>query len=370
MNRLGRLATPTETTPATRAFVGAVRADVGTTTTTLVVEPDAESALEALLVSTTAKRLAAASADESAVTPAVRAAVTDALTRVEKSVWDEAGRWYAPAELDGLRRRVAGWWSDATPRSAAGIVRADDLGGADVALTKGLFTPIREANEQLEEARRLGERFLFVVERLPTISLWQAEAAAWNAATAPETRQALADLSVMVAAIESLAADVDRMPLTVAEEREAFLAAFDARAGAMSGLVGETRAAMDDAEPLVASGIELATLAEATSGSLSESLVTLERLLAALRDENAPGGPVSLDIEAYAEVAEDLRAMTESLEESLRDVEAMAALPGAAIDRAAWRGAQLLFLGFLLALGYRFLTVRLALLQTGSRTGG
>ena len=355
MDRLGGFTRPVEADPETRAFIGAVRADLGTTATVLAVEPDAEAALEALLVSTAAKRLAAASPEGETIAPEARAAVLQSLTRVEKTVWDEASRWYAPAELDELRRDVARWWSDAPDRSAAGVIRPSDVADGDAVLSKGLFSPIREANQQLVEARQLGERFLFVVERLPTISVWQAEAAAWNAAMTPETRRALSDLSVMVAAMESLAADVERMPLVVAEEREAFLAAFDGRTESMGGLIGETRAAMVDAEPLVASGVELATLADATSSNLAESLATMERLLDVLRDESAPGGAVSLDVESYAAVVADLNRLSESLNGSLAQIEGLSGTPTAVIDRAAWRAAQLLLLAFFLMLAYRIL---------------
>lgn len=48
----------------------------------------------------------------------------------------------------------------------------------------------------------MGERFLFLAERLPVISLWQAEAMTLDLLAAPESRQALTESGERHAALE------------------------------------------------------------------------------------------------------------------------------------------------------------------------
>ena len=106
-------------------------------------------------------------------------------------------------------------------------------------MTKGLFAPINETNRQIEESRLLGERFLFLVERLPAIAVWQAEAAAWRAMATPESRGALESLTLMATTLEQLAERVDSLPALMDDQREAFLSAFDAREETLSSLLFE-----------------------------------------------------------------------------------------------------------------------------------
>jgi len=221
-------------------------------------------------------------------------------------------------------------------------------------LSKGLFAPLNEANRQIEEGRLLGERFLFLVERLPTIAVWQAEAAAWSAMASPESRKALDGLDLIAATMERLGARVDSLPMLMDSQREAFLAAFDARDETILGLLSETGTLLSDAKPLVESGERLAGLSSEATANLNRTLETTERLLAALRDPNVPGGPLSLDVDEYAGIVSDFRAATEALSEALSRADGLTDAPQTVIDHAAWRMAQLMMLLFVLVVTYRF----------------
>ena len=177
MEGLGAAIESSQPTPDTRAFVQGLRADVASTTVALAVEPDSESALQSLMVSMAAKRAAAAAGLPAFVDASTGDGVEASLTRLEKQgdnyrndgdtllekqIWDVGTGVYTAAELEGLRGRVAMWWDGTPSKSAAGVLRASDLpGGQGTELSKRLFAPINEANRQIEEARLLGERFLF-----------------------------------------------------------------------------------------------------------------------------------------------------------------------------------------------------------------
>jgi len=355
MERLGIAVDATEPTPASRAFVQGVRADVASTTLALALEPDPESALQDLMVSMAAKGVAT----KSKAAPTVDASTVDdvqaSLTLLEKEIWEIGSGLYSAAELERLRQQVAQWWNESPGKAAVGVVRIGDLpdGGED-RLTKGLFAPLNEANRQIEETRLLGERFLFLAERLPTVAIWQAEAAAWGAMAAPEAREALDGLTLIASTMETLGLRVDSLPMLLDSQREAFLSAFDEREDAMNGLLGEAGTVVRDASPLVASGERIVEMSPEVMASVSRTLEVMQELVAALRDPDAPGGGVSLDVAEYAALVGDVRAATEALSEALTHADALAETPQAVIDHATWRAVQLMLLFFALLVAYRY----------------
>ena len=354
IERLGTAAESIDPSPDTRAFVQGLRADVASTTLAIALEPDAEAALQDLMVSMAAKRLSTTADIPGEIDATMQDDIAASLTRIEKEIWDVGSGLYTSAELAGLRERVGQWWAVKPDKSSPGVVRVGDLpASGGPALSKGLFAPINEANRQIEEGRLLGERFLFLVERLPTIAVWQAEAAAWGAMAAPEARKALDGLDLMATTMERLGARVDSLPMLLDSQREAFLSAFDERDEAIGGLLSEAGTVVRDAGPVVESGERLAGLTKDAAANLSETLETTERLLATLRDPNVAGGPLSLDIDEYSAIVRDFREATEALSEALARTDALSEAPQAVIDHAAWRAAQLMLLLFVLVVVYR-----------------
>lgn len=354
MEGLGMASGSTNPSPDERAFLQSLRADVASTVVALALEPDPEAALQDLMVSMAAKRIATAGSFPEGVSTNTQSAIASSMTRLEKEIWDVGGLVYSGAELAALRARVGQWWSG-SERSSLGVIRVRELPTVDgPRMTKGLFAPINETNRQIEESRLLGERFLFLVERLPAIAVWQAEAAAWRAMATPESRGALESLTLMATTLEQLAERVDSLPALMDDQREAFLSAFDAREETLSSLLFEARTAMADAAPLLESGELIAGLSNEAVERLSRTLEATERLIATLRDASAPGGAVSLDVRDYAVVIGDIRATSEALSEALERADALSELPQALVDHAAWRAAQLILLLFVLLVVYRF----------------
>ncbi len=229
MARASAAALARDSTPTTRAFVQTVQAQVAATSLTLAVESDPETALQDLMVSLAAERASLALTPADAPGPAAMAILDTTLGRLENDIWSIGESTYPATELAGLRARLKSWRESAVS-SPAGVVRVADLpADASPQMSKGLFAPLNEANRQIEESRLLGERFLFLAERLPVVTLWQAEAVTWEVLAAPESRRALDGLETMSATLARLALQVDSLPALMDEQREALFAAFDAR---------------------------------------------------------------------------------------------------------------------------------------------
>jgi hypothetical protein len=273
-----------------------------------------------------------------------------ALGRLEGEIWAIGESTYPAGEIAGLRARLKTWESTAGS-SPAGVVRVADLPvDASPQISKGLFAPLDEANRQLEESRLLGERFLFLAERLPVVTLWQAEAVTWEVLAAPESRRALDGLEVMSATLERLALRVDSLPALLDAQREAVFTAFDEREATARTLMSDAGALMEEAGPLIAGG-------QQATASLAAALESAERTVAALRDSSAPGGAAAFDIASYESALADFRAATEALSSSLARAEGMASAPRDIVDHAFWRGVQLLVLFFVLLAAYRVVPV-------------
>jgi len=346
MSRASTAALATDSTPETRAFVQVLQAQVATTTLTLAVEPDPETALQDLMVSVAAERASLRFPRAAAPGPAAVALLDTALGRLEAEIWAIGESAYPAGEIAGLRARLKTWEATAGS-SPAGVVRVADLPtDASPEISKGLFAPLDEANRQLEESRLLGERFLFLAERLPVVTLWQAEAVTWEVLAAPESRRALDGLAIMSATLERLALRVDSLPALLDAQREAVFAAFDEREASARTLMSDAGALMTEAGPLIAGG-------QQATASLAAALESAERTVAALRDSSAPGGAAAFDIASYESALSDFRAATEALSASLARAEGMVGTPRDVVDHAFWRGVQLLVLFFVLLAAYR-----------------
>jgi hypothetical protein len=355
MARAGAAARAADSSAAIRFATQQVQTDVAMAAVALAVEPEPDRALLDLMVSTAAQRRAIGSTGSAkALGGPARDAMATEIAALEGEVWRIGAQVYAPAELDLLRARVDRWAAAWNGESFPGIVRLADLpeGGQQTA-SKGLLAPLDEANRQIEQTRMLGERFLFLAERLPVLSRWQAEAMAWQAMNTPESRQALDGLTLISGTMARLSRQVDSMPA-------AMLAAFDARQHALQGTLRDATALTADGKELAASGERVMSLSKETAATLGETIRAADRLLASLRDAKAPGGPVSLDINQYLKAATELRGAAEALNSALANGGTAAGASRGWVDHAAWRAAQLIILVFMLLLGYRWAAPRLA----------
>jgi hypothetical protein len=224
---------------------------------------------------------------------------------------------------------------------------------------KGLFAPLDEANRQIEETRLLGERLLFLTERLPLLSRWQAETFTAGALGTPESRQALAGLSLMASGVARMGTQVESLPVILDRQRQSLLADLDAREGTLRQLLREASRLAEQGRAAAESGERVMALSDRTAASLGRTILAVNQLLAALRDSTAPGGAVDLNVAHYAATVGDLRAALEALNSALGHGDGIAGGSRSLVDHLAWRAAQLILLLFALLLGYRFLAQRM-----------
>ncbi len=247
-------------------------------------------------------------------------------------------------------------------------MRVADLGteGAAPALAgaKGIFAPLDEANRQIEETRLLGERLLFLTERLPLLSRWQAEALAGEMLGAPESRRALGGLGVISLSLERMSLQAESLPDILDRQRRHLLADFDAREGTLRRLLGDATDLAEQGRAAAETGERLMVVTERTAASLNQTLVAMSRLVAALRDSTAPGGAVDLNVAHYAATVSDLKTALEALNSALANGEGITGRGRGLVDHIAWRAAQLVLLFFLLLLCYRWVGGRLARRET------
>lgn len=358
LDRLGAPGLAADSSPEQRLVLQLWRSGVASAAVALAVEPDAGAALLDLLVSTATQRLAAGRA---ALGQPARTALVEALTRLEDQAWAIGARVHSSDQLVQLRARAARFAETTESAPTPGLIRLADLppaAGPPLAGAKGLFAPLDEANRQIEETRLLGERLLFLTERLPLLSRWQAEAMAWGALDAPESRQALAGLSRMASSVERLSLQAESLPGVLEAQRRGLLMDLDAREGSLRRLLGEAGRLAEQGRAAAESGERLMALSDRTAVSLHQTVLAVDRLVAALRDTTAPGGAVNLNVSHYAATVSDLRAALEALNGSLTDARAAAGLGRGLVDHVAWRVAQLVLLVFALLLGYRWLSDR------------
>lgn len=350
-----------DSSPETRLLTQLVQAEVGSSAVALAVGPDPEAALLDLMVSAAAQRGAlSAPAGSKAITGAEREPLEQALDRLEQDIWSLGARVYSAAELEGLRSRVTRWSETHRGEAFPGVLRLADLPAAGPgARARGLFAPIEAATREIEESRLLGERFLFLAQRLPVLSRWQAEALSWEAMAAPEARQAFAGLGLISSSMARLSAQAESLPALLGSQREALLAAFDDRSGTLRTLLREAGVVTRDGRSLAESGERLMALSRETAATLGETIRAADRLAASLRDPQAPGGALSFDVERYLVAVREVRAATEALNAAVGQADGLTRAGRGMVDHAAWRGAQLLVLGFALLLGYRWAAPRL-----------
>jgi hypothetical protein len=117
---------------------------------------------------------------------------------------------------------------------------------AEVLAARGWFANVGTAGRSVDEARLLTERMFYMLKRQPTLLRWEVEAIKDDVFATPETKAYLAD-------IHRLTGRAERLPSDVAAEREAILAAVDARMGAANRTVADVRAALAQADRLAAS---------------------------------------------------------------------------------------------------------------------
>jgi hypothetical protein len=154
------------------------------------------------------------------------AVLRTALDRNEADAWTLAEQWLDRPLRDGLRAKIAALPLERDDPRQVAWVRLADLpraGSAAIESGDGISDSLRAATQQADQVRLLAERSLYLMQRMPFLLRWQAQAYAYDTLALDETQRLLAQLGEMSQATSAAARTVAALPGMASKERAAAL---------------------------------------------------------------------------------------------------------------------------------------------------
>ena len=218
------------------------------------------------------------------------------------------------------------------------------------------------ATREIAQTRLLAERALYVGQKMPMLLRWQTELLSLNTVEMPAVQQVVSNSTQIAASLARFATVAEKLPEQVGTERAEILKAL---------AVQEKEVAS-----LMASGTQM-------SASLNTTLTTFDALMKRFgvgEKDNAPAptNAAPFRIQDYTATAAQLEKTARQLTELLATLDRtlgstnllqLSAQVGPVVrqaqssskeivDYAFWKGVLLVVISFMIALIYRFLTVR------------
>ncbi|HET8722635.1 MAG TPA: hypothetical protein VFM53_00425 [Anaeromyxobacteraceae bacterium] len=291
------------------------------------------------------------------------ALLSKALHGLEQKIWEIAGRVMSKDQTTRLRSFIETWLARNPEIRDVSAIRLADLAALQGGSAGGLGTPtdvlrslgldpfagIDPAVREVQQTRLLAERAFYFAKRWPRILELQTQLLALQLAAQPAPSRALADVTRVSLAAESVARTAEGLPALVDREREAAIRQF---LDALSDQEARARALL----------VEMRRTLDAGSGAahaVRGALGSLDAILAVTSRPPAPGAPPShpFDVNEYTRALEQLGRSATELEALLRsanqDAPRIAALIGDAGREVSDRGRALVDYAFgrALALG-------------------
>jgi hypothetical protein len=208
----------------------------------------------------------------------------------------------------------------------------------------------------VHEFNKTAEQFAHIVEVLPRELRWQIELLLYDVEDRDTVMQTLG-------ALESVARSADRTSLAI-----------DRLPGDLRAALGDSQASLAEANRALVSATELMGPLQSTAEQLRLASASWVEILARDDETESTGRPFDVRewesaVRQLAVTAAELRGLTGQLQMLTESQALGTALEDAAsvtetriqalVDRAAWRGAQLILGFFVLLLAYRLLSSRL-----------
>lgn len=270
----------------------------------------------------------------------------------------------SPAKRDRLNGLIATWKDEHPNANFVGIVRLADFESLRSEpfrpkleqLAPTLLAPVTEAEREIERSRILGERFAFILQRLPFLVRWQAEETVYRVLDQPEVTQFQSSLNEGRASIDRLATAIDRAQSTAKEIEDAVASIKPGDLAPAKELANDIRLAMADAKVLLPD-------AQKTIADLKDAIAGAERVSASLKDltHGPDGKPIDLSTigaasERFVTAAADLRSAIQQANALLSSDDATQRLAELTdtgkkgIDHVIWRIALLMVIGAALSM--------------------
>lgn len=373
-----------------------IRANSADSVIAIAADPDPQVAMLNMVTVLTLQRILAEQRGEEFFGDYGRLFV-DATRRMEEEVWRLAVLVLDEDELKQLRGLIVQYRNDYPDEVYVWWVRFSEFSGykeqfSIVNLGRSivdLFVPVGDAVAGIETTTDVAERATWLAARQSLIVQWRVELTYLQALSAPETERLLND-------IERVAGTIDALPKDIAKEREAILQAIEEQDGALSKLIRQSQAVVEDvrlateqanevvagvnkaieqADQSIASAkavlpeteSALAQL-ESTSESLNETIRTLDtftRQFESTADEQA-GRP--FDIREYTQAVEEAGKTAAQLNQLVTNLDqstdpqrldtTLAALQRSAKGLIWLAGAVALAVGLILIVAAKWLILR------------
>jgi hypothetical protein len=202
------------------------RVTLASAITSIAVQPDPVDALADILTHTTltadAQRNAAR--DKPAGSSDVR--LLNALEQNEADAWKLAERWVNEPTRKAFRAQILAWPGARTSAAAVAFVRLSDIrrtGSASIESGDGMFDALHSATAEVDQVRLLGERAVFLAQRMPFLMRWQAEVYTANALATKEAQQTQEQVQQMSAMVAAMARVLEGLATQLTQERHAAL---------------------------------------------------------------------------------------------------------------------------------------------------
>jgi len=310
------------------------------------------------------------------------AAMLEATRASETEIWGIASSALKPEQQAELRKAIDEW-SARNPDPAAVVY------GRAIGLTAQLskesqpgraplgsvfqllmFDPLAgldPATRELAQARLLGDRALYVAQRMPSMLRWQAELLGENTADMPEVQKLIANSTRLVESMEQFTRVAEKFPAQVGAEREAILKALQSEEKNLTALAAQVR------EGLTA-GSQMAV-------NLDKAIKTFDVMVEHLKSwPPSKEGSEPFRIQDYTQAAAQIETASQKLTDLFRTFDQTVGSPNLAkaqaggkevVDYAFEQAVRLIVIGcgavFLTVLLYRIVGARLT--RTRDKSG-
>lgn len=178
--------------------------------------------------------------------------------------WRHVDRVLKPEQRTLLQELISAWRRENPGTDSVAMVRFDEfsLGQDKSALDdiphgSGLLAPIGDALREVEQARLLGERGLYLAKRMPVLMNWHAESVLNEALTRPETVKSLEGFQKAVEILGRVSDSVAKLPDQVAAERKAIFATLEEREKSLGGILKDVKESVTGVQQALKSGNDL-----------------------------------------------------------------------------------------------------------------
>jgi hypothetical protein len=243
-------------------------------------------------------------------------ALQSAQRDIEADIWTIGAEYLQPDQIEYLKKAIDDWRAQNPDRKYLTRVRFDNIAqmrAGDAQAKKisggGFLAPVSEAAKAAEEIKLLGERALYLSERMPLLIAWQSEVLAYDLARTPEARQTLANAEAFTEAVQEVGKAI---------------AGMDIEPGALGNLIEQTRALVADTgraseqiRATVVATTELRSESQELLAHVDETLEELNRTAERFLPKTDGSKPAEFDPQQYAAIVDSLSATVEQLNEAL-----------------------------------------------------